>query len=168
MSDISISEAVKSLKLVNSIKDNRIYCHFCNVDMTDDKSDKQFWFNVDDIQRHYCGKCGKAYGQSIFDEVFKRINRLKKEDKYYDTYKEIKLVETLHKNRIGNFKICFDNNYNYDKDLIKAPILKDGKPIGVITDVTPEKVEGFIWERYMPIVAELNHDQKPMSFEIVY
>lgn len=85
-----------------------------------------------------------------------------------DSGYEIEEIESLHKDCHGNFRISFDNNFGYDESLVKAPITKDGKPIGVITDVTPEKVEGFIWERYMPIVAELNHNQKPVSFEIVY
>lgn len=92
----------------------------------------------------------------VLDECNDKELRINGE--YYDAYDLMKLIESLHKDCHGNFKISFDNNFGYDESLVKSPITKDGKPIGVITSVTSEKVEGFIWERYMPIVAELDHN----------
>ena len=146
---------------------NRIFCHLCNKDMTDDKSETQFWFIAHNVDRHYCGECGKN-GELILNEFYKRVKRLEKNGEYCDPYDEIKLIESLYKNRNGSLNISFKNNYNYDESVVNAPILKDGKPVGIITSVTPEKVEGFIWERYMPIVTEFNNMQKAVSFEIVY
>lgn len=150
------------------MEEDKKYCHLCNMNLEDDENkDRQFWFAADCITRHYCSNCAK-YGESIMNEFINKSSRKRAHGEYYDSYDLIKLIESLHKDCHGNFKISFDNNFGYDESLVKSPITKDGKPIGVITDVTPERVEGFIWERYMPIVAELDHNQKPVSFEIVY
>lgn len=150
------------------MEEEKEYCHLCNSDLAEDiDRDNQFWFTADCISRHYCSKCAKD-GESIMNEFVKKSSMKRACGEYYDAYDLIKLIESLHKDCHGSFKISFDNNFEYDESLVKSPITKDGKPIGVITDVTPEKVEGFIWERYMPIVAELDHNQKPVSFEIVY
>lgn len=150
------------------VEEGKEYCHLCNSDLAENvNKDNQFWFTADCINRHYCSKCAKL-GESIMDEFIKKTSRKRACGEYYDAYDLIKLIESLHKDCHGNFKISFDNNFGYDESFVKSPITKDGKPIGVITSVTSEKVEGFIWERYMPIVAELDHNQKPISFEIVY
>lgn len=149
------------------MENNKIFCHMCGKDMTDDKNEAQFWFSAHNVDRHYCSECGKD-GRLILDAFSKRVRRLKHYNEYCDPYEEIKFIESLYKNKNGNLTISFKNNYNYDESAINRPILKDDKPIGVITSVTPEKVEGFIWEKYIPIVAVFNDIKQAVSFEIVY
>lgn len=150
------------------MEEDKKYCHLCNMNLEDDENkDKQFWFTANYIERHYCSKCAKD-GESIMNEFVKKSSMKRACGEYYNDYDLVRLIESLHKDCHGSFRISFDNKFGYDENLIQSPITKDGKPIGVITDVTTEKVEGLIWERYMPIVAELDYNQKPVSFEIVY
>lgn len=51
--------------------------------------------------------------------------------------------------------------------MIGTPIIKDGIPVGYITDVSEKEVAGLIWDIYMPIITNLLED-KVSSFEIVY
>lgn len=116
--------------------------------------------------KHYCSDC-EAHMNNVQRIANKRIDYCKRNNKYYEPEKVIKMVESLFKNKNGNINISFANNGQYGEDVISAPITKDGMAIGVITDVNEEEVKGYIWERYMPIVTELC-ENKISSFEIIY
>lgn len=145
------------------------YCCLCNSDMDkDENKEKQFFWAADCyVERYYCSQCSEI-GESVMNEYIKKVNKLRANKDYYDPHDLVRLIENLHTKHNGSIRISFDNNYGYDETLVKSPILKDDKPIGVITNVTSEKVEGFIWERYMPIITQFDHKQNPISFEIVY
>ena len=145
------------------------YCCLCNADMEEDenKEMQEWFFPTDGFKRWYCSKCSEK-AKSIEEEYIKRANNLREKHEYYNPLNLIMMVENLHIHRNTNIGIHFDNVFKYDKSIINAPILQDGKPIGVITNVTSEKVEGFIWERYMKLFAEFNSEQEPVAFELVY
>ena len=128
------------------------HCDLCGINMElDDNVSNQYVFMFDNIVRNYCSKlCGKRK-ILIFQEVIKRSNINKHYKEYYGSYELIKIVEAIYKNKNGNYNIMFDNNLNYDESVINAPILRDGKPIGIITNITDKTVYGLIWGRYMPI-----------------
>lgn len=145
------------------------YCCLCNVDMEEDENkERQEWFSpTDGFERWYCSKCSEK-AVSIEREYIDRANNLRAKHEYYNPIDLIMMVESLYVNRNTNLGIHFDNVFGYDESLINTPILKDNKPIGVITNVTPEKVEGFIREKYMKLFAEFNSEQRPAAFELVY
>ena len=60
----------------------------------------------------------------------------------------------------------FFDNTGYDEQLVNTPILKDDVPIGIITEVTPDKVIGFIWERYLALIPEKDINNQVVSFQI--
>lgn len=144
------------------------YCCLCNSDMDeDDSKEKQEWFSpLDGFERWYCSKCSEK-AMLIEKEYIKRANNLRAKHEYYNPLDLIMMVESLHIHRNTNLGIHFDNVFGYDESLINAPILQNGRPIGVITNVTHEKVEGFIWDRYMKLFAQFNSEQKPVTFELV-
>lgn len=144
------------------------YCCLCNADMEQDENkEKQEWFSpTDGFERWYCSKCSEK-AKSIETEYIERANNLRKKHEYYKPIDLVMMVESLYAQRNSNLGIHFDNVFGYDESLINTPILKDNKPIGIITNVTPEKVEGFIWSRYVNIFAELNFEQKPVAFNLV-
>ena len=143
---------------------DKSYCEFCgNLIPEDDEN--QWWFLVDGVTKHYCSYC-EDYMNNVQRITNKRIDYCKRNNKYYEPEKVIKMVESYFKNKNGNINISFVNNGQYGEDAINAPITKDGIAIGVITDVNKDKVKGYIWENYMPIVTEL-HEGVVHSFEIV-
>lgn len=140
-------------------------CDYCGKHIPE--SDKnQLWFAVDNFVRHYCSCCASC-GEYVQKTVERKIKFYKLSNRYYETEHIFQVVEALHKNKVGNIKISFANNFNYGKDIIGSPIIKDDVAVGVITDVNRKEVTGYIWSIYMPVVAEIYED-KSVSFEIVY
>ncbi len=144
------------------------YCCLCNADMEEDENkEKQEWFSTTDgFERWYCSKCSEK-AESIEREYIERTNNLRAKHEYYNPLDLIMMVESLYTQRNFNLGVHFDNVFGYDESIINAPILKDNKPIGIVTNVTSEKVEGFIWSRYMKLFAELDFEQRPVSFKII-
>lgn len=144
---------------------DKSYCDYCGKYIPENDKN-QLWFAVDNFVRHYCSCCA-SYGEYVQKTVERKIKFYKLSNRYYETGHVFKMVEALHKNKIGKMKISFANNFNYSRDIIGSPIIKDDAAVGVITDVNRKEVTGYIWNRYMPVVAEIYED-KSVSFEIVY
>ena len=143
----------------------KIYCRLCNADMTNDISETKFNSIIDGIALHYCKECG-VYGYEIVNRYNKWKCELNKDTSQINSENELRKIESFFKKTNGHFSIHFHNNFNYDESIIDAPILKNGKPIGIITSVTPKEVEGFIWEKYISIDTIFDDKHKPIAFEI--
>lgn len=65
------------------------------------------------------------------------------------------------------YKIAFYNEWQYNKnEILHLPITMNGKPIGVITDVTDNEIIGHIWHK--KVVLEITQaDNIPISFEMM-
>ena len=148
---------------------------------------------MDTYEKHYCNLCGK---EIIFDckkplpiigcgnkemyycsdhaevgmEIFNKFYAEKRKfgSNYYDEEYLLNKIESQYKSNIGDWFIQFPNLRNYGEEILNAPIIKDDKPIGFISNVTPSCVSGRIWSKYIPIVEEIAADNnRTMSFEMV-
>lgn len=46
-------------------------------------------------------------------------------------------------------EIYFKNDGSYDQRAVKIPVFMNGTPIGWITEVTPERVTCYLWDRFI-------------------
>lgn len=46
-------------------------------------------------------------------------------------------------------EIYFKNDGSYDQRAVKIPVLMNGKPIGWVAEVTPERVTCYLWDRFI-------------------
>lgn len=144
---------------------NKKYCDFCGKYIPDDDME-QIYFVIDDVIRNYCSECA-CHAEEVRKGVERKINYFKSNGMYYEIEHVFKVIESLYKNGNGNMKISFKNIFGYDGFIIGTPIIKDGVPVGYITDVNEKDITGLIWEKYMPIITNLVEKQVT-SFEIVY
>lgn len=141
-------------------------CHFCGNKITDEECKSgtilQGYTVVGLVS--YCSKC-REIGELIIKEYNKQSRKMDLTHEYYDSSELFNRIERIHKYKTGTIQIIFDNT-GYDEQLVKTPILKDDVPIGVITEVTPDKVIGFIWERYLTLIPEQDVNNQVVSFQI--
>lgn len=152
----------KKLKEV-SVVTNIEHCYLCNSDLSKDSNlDKQYhWCSPVGII-HFCSNCFDD-GQSIVDKYDKISKCL---DKQCDKEVLFKTIINVQKYKTPTINISFKNYLGYDASLINAPITKDGRCVGVITNVTKEDVYGLIWERDISLFPEFNHNLQVTSFEL--
>ena len=112
---------------------------------------------------HYCGEHA-----DIGEEIYHRFCSERKRIEIYDVDKFVYKLESSFKQNCGDWDIKFANSYHRGSELINTPIVRDGQPIGFITEVDDEYIKGRIWSRYIPIVEEAaTGDQNVKSFELV-
>lgn len=46
-------------------------------------------------------------------------------------------------------EIYFKNDGSYDQHAVKIPVLMNGKPIGLVAEVTPERVTCYLWDQVL-------------------
>lgn len=46
-------------------------------------------------------------------------------------------------------EIYFKNDGSYDQRSVKIPVLMNGKPIGWVAEVTPERVTCYLWDLFL-------------------
>ena len=144
--------------------DDKVYCRFCGKEIIfDGREPLPITFSCGDGVIQYCGEHAKL-GQEIFDQFYEK-------KRFNNDYCEMVLLEKIEKqltSNIGDWYVKFPNLHNSGDELMNVPILKDGKPIGFVSNVDNNYVTGRIWSRYIPIVEELaTNDNHIMSFELV-
>ena len=140
-------------------------CHFCGNKITDEERHGKI-LQCDSVIGliSYCSKCCKI-GELIIKEYNKQSRKMDLMHEYYDPSELFDSIERIHKYKTGTIQVIFDNT-GYDEQLVNTPILKDDAPIGVITEVTSDKVIGFIWERYLALIPEKDVNSQVVSFQI--
>ena len=140
-------------------------CHFCGNKITDEERHGKILQSYTVIGLiSYCSKC-REIGELIIKEYNKQSRKMDLIHEYYDKSELFDRIERIHKYKTGTIRVIFDNT-GYDERLVNTPILKDDVPIGVITEVTPDKVIGFIWERYLALIPEKDVNNQVVSFQI--
>ena len=140
-------------------------CHFCGNKITDEECHGKILQSYTVIGLiSYCSKCCKI-GELIIKEYNKQSRKMDLMHEYYDPSELFDSIERIHKYKTGTIQVIFDNT-GYDEQLVNTPILKDDVPIGVITEVTSDKVIGFIWERYLALIPEKDVNNQVVSFQI--
>ena len=140
-------------------------CHFCGNKITDEECHGKILQSYTVIGLiSYCSKC-REIGELIIKEYNKQSRKMDLMHEYYDKSKLFDRIERIHKYKTGTIQVIFDNT-GYDEQLVNTPILKDDVPIGVITEVTPNKVVGFIWKRYFALIPETDVNSQVVSFQI--
>ena len=150
------------------IEINKNICHLCGKEIVHEETEPlPIVCSFGNKMVHYCGEHAEI-GKEILDRFFLEKRRINLTEGYYDEEKLLYKLESQYKTNCGDWNIQFPNLRHSGKELLNAPILKDGKPIGFITDVNRDYVTGKIWSRYIPIVEEIAiNDQRTMSFELV-
>ena len=140
-------------------------CHFCGNKITDEERHGQI-LQCDTVIGliSYCSKC-REIGELTIKEYNKQSRKMDLMHEYYVSSELFDRIERIHKYKTGTIQVIFDNT-GYDEQVVNAPILKDNVPIGVITEVTPDKVIGFIWERYLALIPEKDVNNQVVSFQI--
>lgn len=72
-------------------------------------------------------------------------------------------------------KIYFDNDGSYGKDAINIPVLISKKPVGCVSEITPERVTCYLWDRFIRINKEqvgvnkktAEQDIRSINFEVL-
>lgn len=147
---------------------DKAYCHLCGKEIVFDCIEPlPLTWHLDGKVVYYCGEHAEI-GQEIFDRFFSERNKLNEIEGYCDEEKLLYKIESQYKTNCGDWNIQFPNLHQRGAELVGAPILREGKPIGFITEVDDEYVKGRIWSRCIPIVEEgTSGDQHVMSFELV-
>ena len=142
---------------------NTEHCYLCNSDLSKDcELDKQHhWYSPIGLI-HFCSDCLKN-GQSIIDK-YDKISKCS--DKQCNNEVLFKTIVNAVKYKTPIINISFKNYLGYDANLINAPITKDGICIGVITNITNDEIYGIVWERYVSLFPEFNHNSQVSSFEL--
>ena len=140
-------------------------CHFCGNKITDEERHGQILqcYTVIGLIS-YCSKC-REIGELTIKEYNKQSRKMDLMHEYYVPSELFNRIERIHKYKTGTIQVVFDNT-GYDEQLVNTPILKDDVPIGVITEVTPDKVIGFIWEKYLVLIPEKDINNQVVSFQI--
>ena len=160
-------DTMQGLLEAAAIEMNKDVCRYCGKEIVYGVEPLPIIYSFGNETAYYCGEHAEM-GSEIFDRFLSEKSRIKSTEGYCDEEKLLHKIESQYKTNCGDWNISFPNLRHSGKELLNAPILKDGKPIGFITDVTDECVTGRIWSRYIPIVEEIaTSDQHTMSFEIV-
>lgn len=72
----------------------------------------------------------------------------------------------IGKNSVG-FKISFYNDCEYGKEILNLPIIMNGRPIGVVTDVNDDEIVGCVWHKRAVLEIERAENNVPVAFEMV-
>ena len=140
-------------------------CHFCGNKITNEERHGKILQGDTVIGLiSYCSKC-REIGELTIKEYNKQSRKMDLMHEYYVPSELFNRIERIHKYKTGTIQVVFDNT-GYDKQLVNTPILRDDVPIGVITEVTPDKVIGFIWERYLALIPNKDVNNQVISFQI--
>ena len=141
-------------------------CHLCSKEIVLGEP-LPLIFSVDNNDVWYCGEHAEI-GREIFDKFILEKNKLNRLEGYCDEEKLLYKIESQYKTNLGDWNIQFQNLRHSGQELLNAPILRDGKPIGFVSEINRDYIIGRIWSRYIPIVEEIAvDDHHTMSFELV-
>ena len=149
---------------MSTFSDEKVYCRFCGKEIIfDGRKPLPITFSCGDNVVQYCGEHAKL-GQEIF-------NKFNEKKRYNNDYCEMVLLEKIEKqltSDVGDWHVKFPNLYHNGDEIMNTPILRYGKPIGFVSNVYRDYIIGKIWSRYIPIVSELDVENKrTMSFELI-
>lgn len=147
---------------------NKDYCHLCGKEIEYNGIEPSpITCSIGNGIINYCGEHSEI-GREIFDKFLSEKNKLNRVEGYCNEEKLLNKIESQYKNNLGDWNIQFSNLHHSGQELLNTPILKDGKPIGFITNVNRDYITGRIWSRYIPIVEEIAvEDHHAMSFKLV-
>ena len=138
------NETIQGLLEAVAMDMKKVHCRFCGKEIIFDGVEPlPITFSCDDEVICYCGEHAK-FGQEVFDQFYEK-KRFKNE------YCEMVLLEKIEKqlsSNVGDWYIQFPNLRHEGDELLNAPILRDGKPIGFVSNVDDNYVTGRIWSRY--------------------
>lgn len=143
------------------------YCHLCGKEIQNGVEPLPLVCSIGNEIIYYCGEHADI-GSEIFDRFILEKNKLNRVEGYCNEEKLLYKIESQYKTNLGDWNIQFPNLRHSGQELLNAPILRDGKPIGFVTDVNKDYIIGRIWSIYIPIVEEIaTEDHHTMSFELV-